>query len=121
MRSKQSRTKLNAGSQQFDYVAKANAVNLIAARSAAANAEVAKKLRKGRPQRASSPITQDVRKKEKKRSEKEKKKSVSHSPNTKDHDGKKTPASEEISTQFFEIDVFQCVFCPSVNVEKLRG
>ena len=78
---------LNAGSQQFHYVATANAINLIAAQSAAANAEVAKKLRKGRPQRASSPITQDVSKKEEKRSKKEKKKSVSHSPNTKDHDG----------------------------------
>ena len=101
-------------------MATSNAVNLIAAQSAAANAEVAEKLRKGRPQRESSPITQDVRKKEKKRSKKEKKKSVSHSPNTKDHDGKKTPASEEILTQFFETDANQSVFCPSVNVEKLR-
>ena len=98
-------------------MATANAVSLIASISAAANAEVAEKLRKGRPQRESSPITQDVRKK---RSEKEKK-SISHSSNTKDHDGKKTPASEEILTQFFETDANQSVFCPSVNVEKSRG
>ena len=97
-------------------MATSNAVNLIAAQSAAANTEVAKKLRKGHPQRASSPITQDVRKK---RSEKEKKKSISHSSNTKNHDGK-MPASKEISTQIFETDANQSVFCPSVNVEKLR-
>ena len=64
-------------------------------------------------------MVQDV--KRRKRSEKGKKKSVSHSPNTKDQYGKKTPVSDEISTQFFEIDISQNVFCPSVNVEKSRG
>ena len=102
-------------------MATANAVSLIASISAAANAEVAEKFRKGRPQRASFPIMQDVKKKEKKGSEKGKKKSVSHSPNTKDHDGKKTPAADELLTQFFENNISQSVFCPSVNVEKSRG
>ena len=69
---------LNANSSKFDPVATSNAVSMIAAISAAANAEVAEKAKKGRPQRASSPIVQDVKRKERKRSEKGKKKSVSH-------------------------------------------
>ena len=109
--------------KEFDPAATAAAVQLIASRSAVAHASATNNHVGGRPQRASSPKDpkEPKGKKEKKGSEKVKKKSVTHSPTAKDHDGRKTLGPEEISTQYFGDETSQGIGCPSVNVEKSRG
>ena len=82
---------MNAALKDFDPIATAAAVHMMAAQLAAANVSAISKSANGQSQRASSPKDPKyfaVRKKEKKGSEKEKKKSVTHSPTAKDHDGR---------------------------------
>ena len=116
--------KSNASSKDFDPVATSVAVQLMASRVTNAHASAADSRVGGRPQKASSPKDPKEstgRSKEGKRRKIGRKKSVTHSPTAKGHDGRKMPGPEEISTQYYCNEISQGIRCPSVNVEKLRG
>ena len=113
--------KTNAASKEFDPIATAVAVRLIAAERAQASLERVNKNRSPRASSPKDPKEPAVKRKQKKSSEKGKKKSVTHSPTAKDHNGRKDLAAEEISTQHFDNDSTNSLTCPSVTMEKSKG
>ena len=96
--------KSNASLKDFDPVATSVAVQLMASRVANAHASAADTCVGGRPQRVSfpkDPKESTGRSKGGKGSEIGRKKSVTHSPTAKGHDGRKMPGPEEILTQYY--------------------
>ena len=114
--------KTNAASKEFNPIATATAVRLIAAeRARAASLENMGKDQSPRASSPKDPKEPAVKRKQRKSSDKGKKKSVTHSPTAKRHDGRKDVAAEEISTQHFDNDTQNDLTCPSVTMAQSRG